>query len=97
MRTAEERIRRLHSRAAELERSRDRRQIACLGSASVFFAILLSVMIAQTNDLEYSVMGDAFTGSSLLNESTGGYVLVAVIAFFAGVAVTAIIFRCRRR
>ena len=35
----------------------------------------------------------ALTGASLLGASAGGYVLVAVLAFMAGVAVTALLKR----
>lgn len=97
MRNTEERIRRLHIRANEIERLRERRQLAGLGSASAFLGILLISVIFRISDLSQSLTGDQFTGSSLLSESAGGYVLAAVIAFFAGVIITVLLIRSRRR
>ena len=96
MRTAEERIEQLHRRANVLQKQRNRRQIAGFGGASAFFAVLLTAAMVQTGTLANTITGNDFTGSSLLGESTGGYVLAAVIAFFVGVILTAAIFRRRR-
>lgn len=97
MRTAEERTRQLHRRAMEMEQSRNRRQLAGFGGLSGVFAVLLISMLVQTNRLSESVIYDHFAGSSLLSESTGGYVLIAVIAFFVGVVLTAVIHRRRKK
>ena len=63
----------------------------------MFLLTILGVMMQQMIDLSMSITEDSFAGSSLLGESAGGYVLAAVIAFFAGVILTAVIFRYRRR
>ena len=97
MRTSEERIEQLHRRADVLQRQRSRWQLAGLGSASVFFAVMLTTMIVQEGKLSHSVTGGQYTGSSLLSDSAGGYVIAAVIAFFVGVIITAAIFRYRRK
>lgn len=96
MRTPEERIGQLHTRAAELKRRRNGRQLTGLAGMSAFLAILLMTVILQTGGLsQQSTADDQFAGSSLLSESAGGYVLAALIAFFAGVILTAVI--CRHR
>ena len=97
MRTAEERISKLHKRAEQLQRQKDRRQIAGLGSMSAFFAVLLTAILFQEVGLSQGVSEGQFTGSSLLSDVAGGYVLAAVLAFFAGVIITAVIFRYRRK
>ena len=97
MRTPEKRISELHKRAGRLQRKKDRRQIAGLGSVSAFFAVLLAATLVQTDGLSQSASEGQFTGSSLLSEATGGYILAAVLAFFAGVIITAAIFRYRRK
>lgn len=97
MKTAEERIKKLHKRAAELKRQRDKRYLTGFGSASVFLAVMLAVAIMQTDELFHSVTDGEYVGSSLLSESTGAYVLVAVAAFFIGVIITAVLIRYRRK
>lgn len=97
MRTQEERISQLHKRAEQLQRQKDRRQIAGLGSMSAFFAVLLVTVLLQGGGLSQSASAGQFTGSSLLSEAAGGYVLAAVLAFFAGVIITAVIFRYRKK
>ena len=97
MRTPEERISELHKRAAQLQKQRDRRQIAGFGSLSAFFAVLLTAVLFQEIGLSQSASEEQFTGSSLLSEAAGGYALAAVLAFFAGVVITAVIFRYRKK
>ncbi len=96
MRTAEERVARLHSRAAELQKQQTRRSLASLGGVSMILTVVLSALIVRTGGSSHTLAGDEFTGSSLLSDGAGGYVLAAVIAFFVGVTVTAVIFRTRR-
>ena len=45
----------------------------------------------------HSQMETDMQGSSLLSESAGGYVLAAVLAFFAGVIITVLIVRKRNK
>ncbi len=97
MRTEAERIEILHRRAKELERRRNERQMAGLGSVSAFLAVLLIFIVGRTSRMSPGLAGDPFTGSSLLSESTGGYVLAAVIAFFLGVVITAVCIKIRQK
>ena len=97
MRTSEERIEQLHRRAHALEGQKTRRQLVSLGSVSVLFAVILTTMIVQADSMSHSITNGQLTGSSLLGDSAGGYVLAAVVAFFVGVVLTAVIFRYRRR
>ena len=96
MRTEEERIRRLHERAHEIEQHKDQICISCLSVFCVGIFALLITCIAGENGAFYSAEGIRMQGSSMLSESAGGYVLVAVLAFYAGVILTAIIIRIRK-
>ncbi len=88
MRTNEERIALVHRRAEALQKRRDRARVALSG---VFSAVLfVSLTAAMINLIGLSPIDsvDRFTGASLLSESAGGYVLVAVVSFFAAVIIT---------
>ena len=97
MRTDKERINRLHERARELQKKKERLVLAVSGGASTLLTVLLIAVMLRTDRVYQSIAGNGFTGSSLLSESAGGYVLAAVIAFFIGVVITAVIYRYRRR
>lgn len=97
MRTQDERILKLHNRAKELKKQKEMRGLAISGSVSVFFAVLLVAVMLRTDSIYQSIAGSGFTGSSLLSENAGGYVLAAVAAFFIGVIITAIIYKCRKK
>lgn len=96
MRTQKERIQKLHMRAMELKKQRARRRLAVTGGASCFLAVLLIAVMLRTNSVYQSIAGSGFAGSSLLSDSVGGYVLAAVIAFFIGVIITAVIYKTRK-
>lgn len=95
--TQEKRIRELHKRAEKLQRAADGRRLAVLGSVSVFFAALLTVSLNLIGGLSENIRESSFTGASLLSSDSGGYVLVAVLAFFAGVLITVLIFSNRKK
>ena len=97
--TYEERISRLHNRANELKQKKYRTIAAAAGAISVCLSVFLLFLVMQTDRLTYQVVNSRYTGSSMLSEDAGGYVLVAVIAFAAGVFVTAIMrwYRDRKR
>lgn len=95
MRTAEERLELLHKRAEDLNRRKAGRTLSALGGLSTgLFALLLAVTL-QLSGATHSTLSGQFSGASLLADSVGGYVLSAVAAFVAGVAVT--VFLIRRR
>ncbi len=97
MRTHFDRVRQLHMRAEQIRQQDYKRKTAGLGSLCVgIFAMLLLCMILASSPLQ-NTMNIEVQGSSLLSESAGGYVLAAVVAFFAGVIITAVIFRYRKK
>ncbi len=97
--TSEERIIRLHERAVQLQQKRNRTIMTALGGISACLSVFLLLLVTQAERVSHEVAGSQFTGSSMLSESAGGYVLVAVIAFAAGVLITTILrwYRDRKR
>lgn len=93
MRADTERIALLHSRA---QRLKDQKMLRVWGSVSVcLFAALLAAIVKVDIPFQ-SITNGGFTGSSLLGESAGGYVLVAVISFIAAVCITVYCIRKRK-
>lgn len=97
MRTAEERIRLLHQRADGLKRRRDRRIIKGLGTLSVCLCVCLTACIVRLTGMTHVAESGGFTGASLLSDSAGGYVLVAVLSFAAAVIITVLCLRNRKK
>ncbi len=80
-----ERIAALHERAEKLE---DEMKMYRYAVASLFLFALLVGTIVKIDVPFQSLAGNGFSGASLLDDSAGGYVLVAVISFIAAVCVT---------
>ena len=80
-------------RSKKIARDRRRKRDAILIASAVLIAICASVIILSipAGNRIYDTM--TLYGSFLLNQSTGGYILVAVIAFITGIAVAII---CRK-
>ena len=97
MRSAEQMVQAIHEQAAQLRRERDRRRRALAGGASGILSVLLAVLIGSLGGLRHIPLNGTLAGASLLDDSTGGYVLAAVIAFMMGVAVTAFLKSRRNR
>jgi fructose-specific phosphotransferase system IIC component len=91
-----ERIRLAKQRAEELRRKRERRPLRGLSAMSIMLLISLTGAIcALSGERPGAVPG--LYGATLLNDDAGGYVLAAVLAFMAGVVVTVMCLRYRRK
>ena len=95
MRNTEEKLTRMHRRAAEIKRQEDKFRLRILGSLSCVLLVGLVVTMQQLQSMQHEMLTGHGTGSSLLDASTGGYVLAAVIAFITGVIITAVIYKWR--
>ena len=93
MRSAESFICEVHRRAAGLCRRADRRQILLLSVINAGLLTALLVLIGRP----HRIARIALTGSSLLDESAGGYVAVAVLSFMLGAAITFFLRRYLRK
>lgn len=96
MRSTEERITRMHSRAAEIKRKADKQRAGIMGVISGALMVCLVFAIQQLSHLHPGIVSGQGTGSSMLSDSTGGYVLIAVIAFVAGTVVTALVYKYKK-
>lgn len=87
----------MHARAEEIRRQREKTVMRVLGTLSGFLMICLVAVMHQVNNMHSGVMTVHGTGTSLLSENAGAYVLIAVTAFFAGGIITAMAIRYRKR
>ena len=96
MRTAEERIAALHMRMAALREKQERRKTLALGAGCAGLCGGLSLLVFGGSAACGGTAG-AYTGATMLFEDAGPYVLLALIAFMAGVIITALCIRFRRK
>ena len=97
MKTTEQRIAVLHLRTRQLRRRREKTVLSGLALLSLLLFVFLTRLSAVPAGIYSGSTGDSFTGASLLDESIGGYVMTAVLAFMTGVFITAAIIRHRNR
>lgn len=96
MMTNEERIREVHRRMAVLKRKRELTRLRAWGGVTaLLFACLMAVTVFSFHG--HGLIGNSASGTSLLSDAAGGYVLVGVLAFMLGVTVTVILIRSRDR
>ena len=96
MRTPEERVAALHLRMAALRERKERRKTAALGAGCASLALCLMLLIFGGGAGRGSTAGE-YTGATLLFEDAGPYVLLALIAFMAGVIITVLCIRYRKK
>ena len=86
----------IHRRAREMQSRRERRAALAWGAASAMLTAALAATILGISLPLHALPRSDLTGASLLADSAGGYVLAAVVAFMAGVAITAACLRRRK-
>jgi len=91
-----ERIISLHERMDHIRHRQELRKTGTLGSASVILAVYLFLLIFNAGESNLGVAAGMYSGTTMLFDGAGGYVLAAVIAFMAGVIVTVMIIRNRK-
>ena len=94
MKSQQERLEQLHTRAAELKEQKERRTVNALKAVAVMLFVCLAGVMSVFSGLQNAARPENYTGSSLLDSNVGGYVLVAVMAFAAAVVITVI---CMKR
>lgn len=95
MRGMEERIALVKARTRALARRRERKRLLGLSAVSICLTAALLDAIVRLGGAGHSLSAGELAGSSLLADSAGGYVLVAVLSFAAAVVVTTLCFRLR--
>ena len=88
MRNGSERIEAMHERAKMIKQARDRRINSVLCVTSAFLLVVIIVFATLMGGGLHLINNVGGTGSSLLDEGVGGYVLVAVTSFMVAVVVT---------
>lgn len=96
MRDRADRLDAMHKRADELRRKRDVLVMRVLGTASALLLVSLIGVMTLLGTAGHSVSADGMYGTSMLNESTGGYILVAIISFMLAVVITVLCFKIKK-
>ena len=101
LRTPEERIRAMHSRAAELGKQQEVRRarvISAIAAGASFAAVIIMAIAVSgvSGIISEPGNGGDFTGSILSGSPALGYIVVGIVAFMLGAAVTALGIRINR-
>jgi hypothetical protein len=101
MHTTEQRIEAMHKRAAQIKREKHARAVKIIQTASFTACFALTVAFAVIVNTLNGRTGAGFSpdeGSASIFAGSGalGYIVVAVIAFSLGAAVTVFCFRLRK-
>jgi hypothetical protein len=94
--TTEERLAALHTKMNERRRMRERRRTGYIGACCVLLSVCLVLLIFGSGAHNCASAG-IFSGSMMLFEGSGGYVLIAVVAFMAGAAITILLIKKKER
>ena len=94
--TDAERVQALYERVKRLQRKRERRKTASLSVACTGTGLCLMLMIFGGGGAHRGGTAGLFTGATILFEGAGVYVLVALLAFMAGVVITLLCLRRQR-
>ncbi|MGI5875111.1 MAG: hypothetical protein ACOX8R_10740 [Bacillota bacterium] len=97
MMTKEEQIQALHARVAVLERQRERRKTGAVGAAGAVLTVCLLFMVFGGGGTHPGGAAGLYSGATMLFEGAGPYVLIAVVAFMAGVIVTVALIKNRKK
>ena len=76
---------------------KERRKTALYGTASCLLLTCMVLMIGIFGGTHQGATASLYSGATLLFEDVGGYVLMAVVAFMAGVCVTVVCMRINHR
>ena len=94
--TAEERVESLHARMDSMRKARERRKTGLIGAAGAVLTACLAWLIFAGGTAHGGGSADLYSGATMLFENAGGYVLAAIIAFMAGVVITAAAIRKKK-
>ena len=96
MRSTEDRLLMMHARAEEIKRRREQTGMRIVKALSGGLTVCLVFVMYKVMETHHALISGQGAGSSLLSESAGGYVLVAVAAFFIGAIITALAIHYRK-
>ena len=91
MRSTEEIVWAVHVQASELRHRQANVRLLLSGGACGVLSMMLLAAVGSFGGLWHKALTESYAGASLLGDSAGGYILVAVAAFMLGVIVTVIL------
>ncbi len=99
--TNEERLAALHARASELEKERRAKRVRVLQTAGVCLCLaaviaLAALMPGLTASITPEAAADSMRASIFAGSRALGYIVIAVVAFLLGAAVTVFCFRLKK-
>ncbi|MBR0139380.1 MAG: hypothetical protein IJM17_03730 [Firmicutes bacterium] len=93
---AEERVTALHEKMDAMRRRKEIRKTRIIGAANASLAACLVFLIFGGGTAHFGGTAGMYSGATMLFENAGGYVLLAVGAFMAGVIATVLIKRSQK-
>lgn len=97
MRTNEERIAAMHARAGEINRTQRARKVRIMQATGAVIAcaatFMLAIFMPRISDFQADPIGS--TGSVFADSGALGYIVIAIIAFLLGTALTMFCYRLR--
>ena len=91
--TSDERVAVLHSKMRAMQHKREGRKNRVVGMASTVLAVCLFVLLFKEGAVHTGGTAGTYCSAMILFESAGGYVLVALAAFIAGVVLSVLLIR----
>lgn len=88
MRTQEELVVSLHERMDGRKRMQERRKTGMLRAATAIMTMCLLLVIYGESAARYGGTAGQYSGATMIFENAGAYVLVALLAFMTGAAVS---------
>ena len=92
-----ERIAQVKERAMRIRQKKEKRAIRGLSTLCLALCCLVGVLGEVSGGFRSAAEVQGMTGATLLSESAGGYVLVAVISFLVAVVFTLLCVKLRER
>lgn len=92
----ETRMREIRSRTRQYRKRYETRRLFCLALCSLFLLTAIGVLFRSVQTPGAAAVADGY-GAVLLRDGAGAYVVVGIAAFAAGVALTVICIRLKKR
>ena len=95
--TAEQTMEEILRRSSNIRKKSEKRRTGLLLLSNVLTCVLLVVAVVLFTGLNAAGGRVSSYGAFLLSPETGGYILVAVIAFLVGISLAILVLRKRRK
>lgn len=96
MLTEQERIKTLHAKMDARKKAKEWRKTYAVGASGAVLAVSLFAVIIGGGAHRGGVTG-IYSGSAMLYENAGGYVMAALVAFSSGVVITVLCIRRQKK